>query len=31
MTKLTQDVLGIAAFVATTALFIALHSWMYVQ
>ncbi len=31
MSKVTKDAFGIAAIVAATALFIALHSWMYVQ
>ena len=31
MTQTAKDVLGIAALVAATALFLGLHSWMFVQ
>ena len=30
MTKVAQDVFGIAVVVAATAMFIGLHSWAYV-
>lgn len=29
MTRVVKDTLGIAAFVATVAVFIGVHSWMY--
>ena len=31
MSKFAKDVFGIVWFVAITAVFIGLHSWMYVQ
>jgi hypothetical protein len=31
MTKLTKGAFGIAGVIAATALFIGLHSWMYIQ
>ncbi len=31
MTNLAKDVFGIASLVAVTALFIGLHSWIFVQ
>jgi len=31
MAKVAKDVFGIAILVASTALFIGLHSWAYIQ
>ncbi len=31
MSKVTKDVFGIASVVAVAAVFIGVHSWMYVQ
>jgi len=31
MSKFTKDAFGIASLIGVTAVFIGLHSWMYVQ